>query len=46
MASALPLSIIIVGVGAGDFSAMRFLDADDVPLEYNGRRAQARTYSY
>merc|ERR1711920_1012264 len=31
-ATALPLSIIIVGVGDADFSAMDKLDADDVPL--------------
>ena len=31
-ASRLPLSIIIVGVGNADFSAMDELDADDVPL--------------
>ena len=30
--SSLPLSIIIVGVGAADFSAMDELDADEVPL--------------
>lgn len=28
-ASRLPMSIIIVGVGAADFSAMEFLDSDD-----------------
>lgn len=28
-ASRLPLSIIIVGVGGADFSAMEFLDSDD-----------------
>lgn len=28
-ASSLPLSIIIVGVGGADFSAMDLLDADD-----------------
>ena len=32
----LPLSIIIVGVGQADFSAMDELDADTVPLSYNG----------
>ena len=31
-AGRLPLSIIIVGVGDADFSAMDVLDADDVPL--------------
>jgi len=30
--STLPLSIIIVGVGAADFSSMDQLDADEVPL--------------
>jgi len=32
-ATELPLSIIIVGVGNADFSAMDRLDADDVPLQ-------------
>eukprot|EP00826_Nyctotherus_ovalis_P063438 TRINITY_DN9305_c0_g1_i3.p1 TRINITY_DN9305_c0_g1~~TRINITY_DN9305_c0_g1_i3.p1 ORF type:complete len:524 (+),score=144.09 TRINITY_DN9305_c0_g1_i3:541-2112(+) len=31
-ASSLPLSIIIVGIGESDFSAMNVLDADEVPL--------------
>ncbi|XP_065898751.1 copine-9-like [Dysidea avara] len=31
-ASTLPLSIVIVGVGGADFSAMEILDADDTPL--------------
>jgi len=31
-ASALPLSIVIVGVGAADFSDMNLLDGDDQPL--------------
>lgn len=30
--STLPLSIIIVGVGAADFTSMDVLDADDEPL--------------
>jgi vacuolar-type H+-ATPase subunit F/Vma7 len=30
--SALPLSVIIVGVGEADFSSMDVLDADDEPL--------------
>ena len=30
--SDLPLSIIIVGVGSADFSAMDQLDADETPL--------------
>ena len=33
--SELPLSIIIVGVGDADFSAMDELDADEVPLYSN-----------
>lgn len=37
-ASVLPMSIIIVGVGAADFSAMDTLDADDRPLAYRGQR--------
>lgn len=40
-ASALPLSIVIVGVGNADFSKMEKLDADDVPLVSSfGRRAE------
>lgn len=31
-ASSLPLSIVIIGVGDADFSEMRLLDGDDVPL--------------
>uniref|UniRef100_A0A7N8Y8F6 Copine-3 n=1 Tax=Mastacembelus armatus TaxID=205130 RepID=A0A7N8Y8F6_9TELE len=31
-ASRLPMSVIIVGVGGADFSAMEFLDSDDKPL--------------
>ncbi|XKL62190.1 hypothetical protein PGB90_002023 [Kerria lacca] len=38
-ASLLPLSIIIVGVGNADFNAMDELDADTVPLNYNGINA-------
>ena len=38
-ASQLPLSIIIVGVGNADFTAMNVLDADDKPLvDTNGRK--------
>lgn len=33
------MSIIIVGVGEADFSAMEELDADSVPLVSGGRRA-------
>lgn len=36
----LPYSIIIVGVGNADFSAMETLDADTVALQSNGVRAQ------
>lgn len=38
-ASSLPMSIIIVGVGTADFSAMDELDADTVPLVHNGIQA-------
>lgn len=33
------MSIIIVGVGSADFSAMKELDADTVPLVSNGKKA-------
>jgi hypothetical protein len=39
-ASSLPLSIIIIGVGSEDFSAMDELDSDDQLLSINGRTAQ------
>jgi len=39
-ASGLPLSIIIVGVGSEDFSAMDELDSDDSLLTNNGKTAQ------
>uniref|UniRef100_A0A915C0C5 C2 domain-containing protein n=1 Tax=Parascaris univalens TaxID=6257 RepID=A0A915C0C5_PARUN len=39
-ASYLPLSIIIVGVGAENFDRMNELDADDGLLTYQGRKAQ------
>lgn len=39
-ASTLPYSIIIVGVGNADFSAMETLDADTVALESGGVKAQ------
>jgi len=39
-ASDLPLSIIIVGVGSEDFSAMDELDSDDQLLSHNGRTAK------
>ena len=38
-ASSLPFSIIIVGVGDADFSAMDVLDGDDNALRANGRTA-------
>ena len=38
-ASELPLSIIIVGVGNDDFSAMEELDGDVVRISSNGRQA-------
>ena len=39
-ASHLPLSIIIVGVGQEDFTAMDELDSDDQLLSHNGRTAE------
>merc|ERR1719369_2506022 len=39
-ASDLPLSIIIVGVGSEDFSAMDELDSDDQLLTHNGQTAK------
>ncbi|XP_067010984.2 copine-8 [Anabrus simplex] len=39
-ASDLPLSIIIVGVGEADFALMDVLDADTIPLVYNGVKAR------
>lgn len=39
-ASALPISIIIVGVGDADFDAMDELDSDDVRLMVDGRYAE------
>uniref|UniRef100_A0A915KDR1 Copine C-terminal domain-containing protein n=1 Tax=Romanomermis culicivorax TaxID=13658 RepID=A0A915KDR1_ROMCU len=38
-AATLPMSIIIVGVGGADFSAMNELDGDVVRLSSNGRYA-------
>uniref|UniRef100_A0A7S2ZU96 C2 domain-containing protein n=3 Tax=Rhodosorus marinus TaxID=101924 RepID=A0A7S2ZU96_9RHOD len=42
-ASALPMSIVIVGVGNADFSTMDVLDADKVPLvsNENGKKMEA-----
>ena len=34
--SFLPLSVIIIGIGSADFSAMKVLDADENPLISNG----------
>jgi len=39
-ASTLPMSIIIVGVGEADFTAMDILDGDDERLSANGRFAE------
>lgn len=39
-AAGLPISIIIVGVGQADFSAMEELDGDSVRISYNGRYAE------
>jgi len=41
-ATELPLSIIIVGVGDADFSAMDKLDADDVPLKASNGKVMKR----
>lgn len=41
-ASRLPMSIIIVGVGGADFSAMEFLDGDDGILRSATGEAAAR----
>jgi len=38
-ASCLPMSIIIVGVGNADFSAMNELDSDSVTLSVDGKKA-------
>jgi len=39
-ASSLPLSILIVGVGSGDFGGMEALDSDRKKLSINGRTAE------
>ena len=41
-ASDLPMSIIIVGVGGADFTAMNLLDGDDGVLRAPGTKAPAR----
>lgn len=41
-ASRLPMSIIIVGVGKADFSAMEFLDSDDKLLRAPNGEIAAR----
>ena len=38
-ASSLPMSVIIVGVGEEDFSAMDILDGDGKKLSYKGKEA-------
>ena len=38
--SGLPMSVIIVGVGNEDFSAMEQLDGDDNRLSYRGKYAE------
>lgn len=45
-ASALPLSIIIVGVGNADFTDMTVLDGDDAILEQNGVKASVCANGY
>ena len=40
--SFLPLSVIIIGIGTADFSAMNVLDADEHPLVSNGGVRAAR----
>ena len=40
--SFLPLSVIIIGIGTADFSAMNVLDADENPLISNGGVRAAR----
>lgn len=40
-ASTLPMSIVIVGVGSSDFTAMEVLDADDKPLTSGGKKMTA-----
>ncbi|KAJ3004088.1 Copine-5 [Thoreauomyces humboldtii] len=42
VASSLPLSIVIVGVGSADFTNMNILDADDVPLRGTDGRTPER----
>ncbi|KAJ1429331.1 copine-8-like protein [Ochromonadaceae sp. CCMP2298] len=39
-ASALPMSVIIVGVGSDDFSSMRDLDKDDTLMTHGGKTAE------
>lgn len=41
-AEKLPLSIIIVGVGSGDFSNMDIFDLNDNPLKYNDGKLMPR----
>jgi hypothetical protein len=39
--SSLPCAIVIVGVGAADFKSMDVLDADDEPLQFQGKKMVA-----
>ena len=41
-ASSLPMSVIIVGVGSEDFSAMEYLDSDNQKLRDDRGRTAAR----
>jgi hypothetical protein len=41
-ASFLPISVIIIGIGNADFSAMHILDADDEPLYDDQNRKAVR----
>ena len=41
-ASNYPISIIIVGIGDGDFSSMEFLDGDDKDLMRDGGNIEAK----
>jgi hypothetical protein len=45
-ASALPVSIIIVGVGNADFTAMDKLCSDAAPLAYKGVQAQRNSVNF
>jgi predicted Ser/Thr protein kinase len=45
-ASALPVSIIIFGVGNGEFTAMDELGSDTAPLVYNGVQAERNIVNF